>query len=231
MVQVQTKEIKGNDWNSWQYNKNREYDNASTWRNHRNTTAFTNEAEKKQWLESNKQWLEKVEKQWQDAKSQSFQESNDWSSHKWKEDEQNSKWTQESNELQKKKDTSNVPCKFFLAGYCKNGTNCAFSHEPKEKEETKDTSLVPCKFFMSGKCKNWTDCKFSHCSTVIEAAKNNPNWVQDQHGNYEEVKGKGKEKRSWNEAFGQSSAGSGWEENKSARRYWEEDKSKGWTNW
>jgi hypothetical protein len=52
--------------------------------------------------------------------------------------------------------SSNVPCRFYLAGKCSQGTRCAFSHI------SNDSQPELCKFFLAGHCKFGSNCALKH---------------------------------------------------------------------
>ncbi|QIW96329.1 hypothetical protein AMS68_001847 [Peltaster fructicola] len=57
----------------------------------------------------------------------------------------------------KNKNTSHVPCKFYLSGQCQAGRMCPFSHD---LEST--TRPAPCKYFAKGHCKFGAKCALLH---------------------------------------------------------------------
>lgn len=50
---------------------------------------------------------------------------------------------------------SELPCKYFLAGKCANGTACPFAHVSPDARPT-------CRFFLAGNCKHGSKCVLLH---------------------------------------------------------------------
>ncbi|KAI9886566.1 MAG: hypothetical protein M1823_001608 [Watsoniomyces obsoletus] len=55
------------------------------------------------------------------------------------------------------KNTSHVPCKFFLQGACQAGKACPFAHSVDPA-----TTQAPCKYFAKGNCKFGAKCALAH---------------------------------------------------------------------
>ena len=69
---------------------------------------------------------------------------------------------------EKKKEETQIECRYYNKGYCRNGKNCKFRHgrrqemkpERDRRELKKSTSVMKCKY---GKdCKYGEECRFRH---------------------------------------------------------------------
>ncbi|KAK3938706.1 hypothetical protein QBC46DRAFT_365333 [Diplogelasinospora grovesii] len=90
-----------------------------------------------------------------------------------------------------------VPCRFFLLGQCRNGSNCVFRHsgppqvtaapnvaEPLQTPSD-SRSQIPCRFEAWGSCRNGDACPFAHSKetevlveTEAEESATADNWVR-----------------------------------------------------
>ena len=60
-----------------------------------------------------------------------------------------------------------VPCKYYLRGYCKNGRDCKYRHNieggiEKKKYSNPRFKTVHCSFYLGGYCKKQEKCTFIH---------------------------------------------------------------------
>ena len=60
-----------------------------------------------------------------------------------------------------------VPCKYYLRGYCKNGQNCRYRHNSEKRNEKRrklDTKFktAHCTFYLGGYCKKQENCIYIH---------------------------------------------------------------------
>ncbi|KAF0308185.1 putative E3 ubiquitin-protein ligase makorin-2 [Amphibalanus amphitrite] len=53
--------------------------------------------------------------------------------------------------------TSNVLCRYFMHGTCRNGTGCSYSHDANLARPT-----LPCKFYQCGTCAYGSKCDYLH---------------------------------------------------------------------